>query len=116
MENFADFLSLSEYVERAGAVMVPENWTKEISAKMPKLDLGLPTVDKTARIDHVMDKKNPIFVGLSDGTKLFFTHGEFRRIEGGEPQVGKNMVVTMQRHHADKSHYPSVVTKCAIKP
>jgi hypothetical protein len=112
--NFADFISLTEYVEKAGAVMVPEHWTKEIAAMMPKISLNLPTVNKTSRIDHIMDKKNPIFVGLSDGTKLFFTHDEFRRIHG-KPEKGKDLIVTMQRLPDDYSDLPSVITKCMVK-
>lgn len=111
--NFGDFLSLSEYVQKAGVIMVPEHWTKEIAAMMPKINLGLPTVQKKARIEHIMDKKNPIYIGLADGTKLFFTHDEFRRIEG-KPERGKNMIVVMQRRDDDHSDIPSIVTKCMI--
>lgn len=112
--NFADFLSLSEYVEKAGAVLVYENWHKAIAAMLPKIDLGLPTVSKTARIEHIMDKKNPIYIGLSDGTKLFLSHDEFRRIEG-TPERGKNMIVVMQRRDDDQSKLPSLVTKCIVQ-
>lgn len=116
MNEFSDFLSLVEYVEKAGGLMLPEHfhWTKEISALMPRIELDLPTIQKVAKIMHVMDKKNPIYVGLSDGTQLFFTHDEFRRIHG-KPERGKDMVVVMQRHDNDHSKLPSVVTKCMVK-
>ncbi len=81
---------------------------------MPHSDLDLPTVQKTAKITQILDKKNPIYIGLSDGTKLFFTHDEFRRIVG-KPERNKDMIVIMQRRPDDMSDFPSVVTKCMIK-
>lgn len=116
MDKFSDYISLVEYVEKAGAVLLPESlhWTKQIAMLMPKITLDLPTVQKTAKIMHVMDKKNPIYVGLSDGTQLFFTHDEFRRIEG-KPERGKDMIVVMQRHNDDHGKMPSIITKCMVK-
>ena len=111
--NFADFISLNEYVEKHGAIMVSEHWTKDIASMLPKIDLDLPTVHKTARIEHILDKKNPIYIGLSDGTKLFLTHDEYRRIEG-KPERGKNMIVVFQRRDDDQSDYPSIITKCMM--
>lgn len=115
--NFSNFLDLQEYVEKNGAILIPENWdwAKKISMLMPKPELDLPVVHKTARISHLLDKKNPIYIGLSDGTKLFFTHDEFKRIEG-KPERGKDLIVVMQRRPEDTTELPSMISKCIVKP
>ena len=58
-------------------------------------------------------KKNPIFVQLEDGTKLYFTWDEFKRIEG-TPEHGKKMLVIMQRREDDNSPTMSQIQKCKI--
>lgn len=108
MDKFSDFLKLVEAVERYGAIMVSEG----VFDLLP--NIGLPTVNKIAKIDHIMDKKNPIYIGLSDGTKLYLTYDEYRRIEGN-PERGKNMIVVMQRRPDDYTNFPSIITKCMVK-
>jgi hypothetical protein len=99
MDKFSDFLRFIETGIFCEGFSLP--------------DIGLPSVQKTSRIEHVMDKKNPIYIGLSDGTKLYFTLDEFRRIEG-KPSRGKNMTVIMQRRLDDHSNSPSIITKCIV--
>lgn len=113
--DFKNFLAVTEYVSAYGAVFVPENfaWAKEFAKQLPSIDLGLPTIERRAKIDLIMDKKNPIYVQLADGSKLFFTIDEFRRIEG-KPERGKTMVVIMQRQPLDRSDLPSQIMKCQI--
>lgn len=111
--NFRSFLSLTEAVEKYGVVAEDWEWAKEIGRLLPSLELDLPTVEKTSKIEMILDKKNPILVQLCDGTKLFFTLDEFRRIEG-KPEKGKIMVVSMQRCPRDKSDTPSQIKKCKI--
>jgi len=113
--NFKNFIDLIEYVEKHGAVIVPENfaWAKSISSSLPGLQLDLPQTQKQAKIEIIMDKKNPIYVQLSDGSKLFFTHDEYKRIDG-KPERGKTMAVTMQRLGHDSSELPSQIVKCQI--
>lgn len=113
--NFKNFLELSNLVQRHGAVLFPEHfaWAKELSKQLPALNLDLPTIEKHAKIDVIMDKKNPIYVQLSDGSKLFFSIDEFKRIEG-KPERGKTLIVTMQRMSHDNSELPSQITKCRV--
>lgn len=113
--NFKNFLDLAECVEKHGAILIPENfaWAKEISKTLPSLHLDLPSIKKQAKIEMIMDKKNPIYVQLDDGSKLFFSHDEFKRIHG-KPERGKTMVVTMQRLGGDASELPSQITNCQI--
>lgn len=95
--NFKDFLYIIE--------------EKNLYDMLP--DIDLPTIVKTSRIKHLYDKKNPIIVLLDDGTKLYFTYDEFRRIEG-TPEVGKKLTYTMQRLAHDKTIMPSKITKCVV--
>lgn len=113
--NFKNFLELSSLVEKHGALLFQEDfsWAKQISKQLPALSLDLPSIEKRARIDLIMDKKNPIYVQLSDGSKLFFSIDEFRRIEG-KPKKGKTLIVTMQRLSHDKSDLPSQISKCRV--
>jgi len=113
--NFKNFLELTLLVQKHGAISLPENfaWVKEIAKQMPSINLDLPTIEKRAKIDVIMDKKNPIYIQLSDGSKLFFSIDEFRRIEG-KPKQGKTLIVTMQRLPHDNSKLPSQITKCRV--
>lgn len=113
--NFKNFLTFSEYVSQHGAILVPEafDWAKDISKLLPGLGLDLPVIEKKAKIEMVLDKKNPIYVQLSDGSKMFFTWDEFKRIDG-KPERGKTMVVTMQRLPEDRSELPSQIMKCRV--
>lgn len=74
----------------------------------------LPLVFKKSTIKTVERNKNPIFVQLEDGTKLYFTWDEFKRIEGGEPKNGKKMLVIMQRREDDDTPSLSQIQKCKI--
>ena len=73
----------------------------------------LPLVFKKSIIKVIEKKKNPIFVQLEDGTKLYFTWDEFKRIEG-TPEHGKKMLVIMQRREDDNSPTMSQIQKCKI--
>jgi hypothetical protein len=69
---------------------------------LPSTDL-LPTLSRCSPITFVELKKNPILVMLSDGTRMYFTWDEFRRIPGEEPKAGKTLSVTFQRFPGDDS-------------
>lgn len=112
--NFRQYIQLVEFTNKAKAIFVPESWAGEIASLMPTFDLDLPTITRNGRIEIVLDKKNPIYVQLSDGSKLFFSHDEFRKIKD-KPQKGKNMVVVMQRHSVDTSDLPSQIVKCMVR-
>lgn len=113
--NFKNFIELTDLVQKHGAVALPENfsWVKDIAKLLPGLHLDLPTIEKRAKINIIMDKKNPIYIQLSDGSKLFFSLDEFRRIEG-TPKKGKTLIVTMQRLSHDNSDLPSRIVKCQV--
>lgn len=114
-KNFKNYINLLDSVEKYGAVLLPENfaWANSIAKLLPSLQLELPSIEKKGRIEIVMDKKNPIFIQLSDNSKLFFSHDEFKRIEG-KPEKGKFLVVKMQRLGNDNSELPSQIIKCKV--
>lgn len=113
--NFKKFVEINALVRQHGAIIFPEHfaWAREIGRQLPAIDLDLPTIQKQAKIEYIMDKKNPIYVQLDDGSKLFFTLDEFKRIHG-KPQRGKTMVVQMLRLGHDKSDTPSQIKSCHV--
>jgi hypothetical protein len=50
---------------------------------------------------------------LSDGSQLYFTHDEFKRIKG-TPENGKIMSYELIRLANDKSNLPSKIKNCYI--
>lgn len=81
---------------------------------MPGTDLQLPTVKRTGRIDVVEKKKNPIYIRMQDGTQLFFTWDEYKRIKGKEPERGDIMSVLFQRLPGDQSKEASQIQSVEV--
>lgn len=113
--NFKNYIDLIECINKHGAILIPENfaWAKPIANSLPQHQLELPSIEKRGRIELIMDKKNPIYVQLSDNSKLFFSNDEYKRIEG-KPEKGKTMIVTLQRLGNDTSKLPSQIVKCQV--
>lgn len=65
---------------------------------LPSLDMEIPLITRTGRVKFIERNRNPIFILLSDGTKLYLSWDQFKRIHGPEPEVGKMLSVTFQRH------------------
>ena len=80
----------------------------------PDLDLTVPSVVRSGRITNLFLKKNPIHIGLSDGTQLRLNYDEFKRIQG-KPEIGKVMNVTLQRHPSDNSQTHSRIDKIEVR-
>ena len=113
MEKFSEYLKILDALDHIGSFVVENhfNWVKEF--QMPNMELDLPCVKKTAKIQILQYKKTPIFMQLSDGSQLFFTLDEFRRIKG-KPEVGKTVNYEMLRLADDKSSAPSMLKSCII--
>ena len=66
---------------------------------LPSTDLVIPSeiprFTTTSRITYINKQNNPIVIRLADGTTIYQTWDEFKRIKNA-PEVGKNMNVTMQ--------------------
>ena len=68
---------------------------------LPSTDLMLPSVLKTSEIINMQEKKNPISIKLKDGTQLYLSWDQFKKIKGRTPQRGRIMSVTFQRRPDD---------------
>jgi len=110
---FKKYLNFVQILENNKIIYLPENfsWIKDFS--LPNLSLDIPEIEKSAKIRMIMNKINPIYIGLSDGSKLFFTIDEFNRISG-TPVVGKTLVWRMQRLSGDNSQRASKITMCKV--
>lgn len=81
---------------------------------LPSIDLTIPQMERTARITHLMLKRNPIYLRLSDGTEAYLTLDEYKRIQG-QPAVGKLMTVILQRHPNDSSGTASKIERAIVR-
>lgn len=73
----------------------------------------VPTVTKSAQIKFIERNRNPIFILLSDGTRLYLTWDEFRRVKG-DPEVGKTMTVVFQRFPGDTTESTSQIASVQV--
>ena len=113
MKKFQEYVAVCDVLEHLPAFCV-ENyfpWVKNF--KLPNLNLDLPCIKKEAKIQILQYKKTPIFMQLSDGSKLFFTLDEFKRIHGN-PEVGKTIRYEMIRLQNDNTTIPSMIRSCVI--
>jgi hypothetical protein len=132
MLNFKEFLqkleeqnTVGKHNDGPGVAYLHAPWTGSLTGQLPAslttsaqdvklpdnpgLDAILPSVTKTSQIRILERNKNPIFMMLADGTKLYMTWDEFRRIKGPEPAVGKHVTVNFQRLDYDRSSTPSKI-------
>jgi len=130
MLNFKEFLqkieeqnTVGKHNDGPGAAYLSSAWTGSTTSQLPAslttsamdvklpdnpgLDALLPNITKTSQIRILERNKNPIFMMLADGTKLYMSWDEFRRIKGDEPSIGKNVTVVLQRLENDRSAQPS---------
>lgn len=129
--RFKEFVKLMEIIDTAiptGPVgALATQWTGTEPSDLPRrsggwagtdynpqqFDLGIPSTTKTSQIRYINDKTNPIFIFLSDGTKLYLHPSAYRKITG-EPKVGKMMTVVMQRRKDDVSLSPSDIQSIRV--
>lgn len=111
--KFKEYINFNLELEKNKVIYVPENFSWVKSFSLPDIDLKIPQTEKKSSIQLIMDKKNPIYIQLSDGSRLFFTFDEFKRILG-KPAVGKTMIWRTQRLQNDPSSHPSKITMCKV--
>lgn len=135
MFSFRDFITLQEqntvgyhndgpgggFVQTGGAYLSTNQSGSEQNPStamlghpqwLPGLDLAIPTITKSSRVAFVERNKNPILVLLQDGTKLHFSWDQFKRIEGCEPERGKQLTVVFQRHPQAGKEEISQILSC----
>jgi hypothetical protein len=77
------------------------------------VDLQIPSISRTGKIVGFLEKNNPVYIKLSDGTECSFTNQEMKNIEG-KPAIGKTMTVIFQRHPDDFTRQYSKIEKAIV--
>jgi len=97
--------------------MYPEPQLPYTDVKIGQTNVNIPIIIKKSIVTRFEDKKNPMYIELKDGTKLFITIGEYRRIQGDLPVVPKytELQVTFQRLPNDNSLEVSKIDKIRSK-
>lgn len=131
--NFKKFFEDSTYdTPGIGAgSMVPDIWSNSdtyltgitepqlpyTDVKIGQSNINIPIIKKKAIVVRFEDKKNPMYIELKDGTKMFLTVDEYRRIKGDLPIVPNHseLEVTFQRLPMDKSLSVSKIDKIICK-
>ncbi len=115
-----DRLYNSQYLDtKVGGAFVSGNNANQsptlgMADNMPTTDLSIPSVERTGRITTLLNKRNPIYIRLSDGTEAHFSYEEYRRIEG-KPELGKTMTLIFQRHPEDTMQQMSKLDKAIVR-
>lgn len=99
----------------ATASFLSSTWTGSedlgrIGNALPSTDLEIPHVARRSKIRFVEKNKNPIKVQLMDGTTLYLSLDEFRRIDSRTKlEPNREITVTFQRRDGDSGSEPSKV-------
>lgn len=114
MDNFKKYIEIQKHIEENKSICIEDfAWAKEISKQIPNLNLDIPSLTKKSKIIFIDKSKNPIYIRLKDGSKLYFTIDQYRRINGS-PEIGKEMEYKLQRLPQDKSENTSQIMSCKI--
>jgi hypothetical protein len=107
--------TVGKHNDFATASFLPSTWTGSDSlGKMsygpPDTDLELPRVEAKSKIKLIEKNKNPIRIQLMDGTNIYLTVDEFRRIDSTTRlDVGREITVIFQRREGDRGDQPSQI-------
>lgn len=90
------------------------NFLPDIDLVLPPEGTITPSLKKTGIVKDFIFNKNPITVILDDGTTLYFTYPEYKRIHGDLPIVPKltKMEIEFQRLPTDLTPLPSKISAC----
>lgn len=122
--NFKQYIKIIEqntvgtHNDFATTAFLPSDWTGSESPDidlpfLSSLDIQIPQVTKCSVIKNIIKNKNPIFIELKDGTKLYLSLDQYNRINK-TPEVGQTMTVVFQRNEKDLSENPSKIIKIQI--
>lgn len=106
--KFKDYLNIIEqntigfHNDFATSAFLPSDFsgsetfpTQTLGTNLPSIDMIIPNTTRKSEIIHIEKNKNPIFVLLKDGTKLYFTWDQYIRI--GKPKVGNTITATFEK-------------------
>jgi len=101
--------------DTATAAFLPTTWTGSEDFAMrnnglPGTDLQIPNVVRKSTIRSVEKNRDPIRITLMDGTVLYLSLDEFRRVDSRtKMERGREVRVTFQRREDDGSADPSKI-------
>lgn len=101
--------------DAATAKFLSSTWTgsgdiDRLDNSLPSTDLEIPHLSRRSKIRSVEKNKNPIRVQMMDGTELYLTLDEFKRINSRTSlEPGREITVTFQRREDDKGSEPSKI-------
>lgn len=99
----------------ATANFLSSTWTGSedlgrLNIGLPSSDLEIPHATRRSRIRSIEKNKNPIKVQMMDGTTLYLSLDEFRRIDSRTKlEPNREITVTFQRREEDGRPEPSKV-------
>jgi hypothetical protein len=112
--NFKNYLNIIEqntvgfHNDFATASFLPTSFTgsetfptQTLGTSLPSIDAIIPNTVRRSEVMYIQKNKNPIFVLLKDGTKLYFTWDEYIRI--GKPDIGNILNVTFSNDFGEQS-------------
>ena len=84
---------------------------------MGQRPVDIPLVTKMGSVVKFLDKQNPMVIQLADGTKVFLSYEQYRKIKGDLPIVPKYTFakISFQRVHNDNSLNVSKVANISCK-
>ena len=90
------------------------NFLPDIDMVLPPDGTITPSIKKIGIVKDFIYNTNPITVVLEDGTTLYFTLPEYKRIHGDLPIVPKltRMEIEFQRLPTDMTPTPSQISVC----
>ena len=107
--------TVGKHNDFATASFLPAAWTggedfEKYSFELPGTNLEVPHVSRKSKIRSVDEKRNPIVVRLMDGTAMYLTVDEFKRIDSRTKlHPGREITVTFQRREGDDGSDPSKI-------
>lgn len=101
-------LNFKEFVQASAAFLPSTTTGSETGTDMDKkspvgsVDMPMKGVEKTGVINRIEYTKNPIEIGLTDGSNVKISWDHLRSMLGGDPltklQYGKTMIVKYDHH------------------
>lgn len=115
IQNVFSQNTVGTHNDTATAALLPTTWTgSEYFAMrnngLPGTDLQIPNVVRKSTIRSVEKNRDPIRITLMDGTVLYLSLDEFRRVDSRtKMETGREIRVTFQRREDDGSGDPSKI-------
>jgi hypothetical protein len=127
IKSFKKFLKNESSYGNGAMMLAPGGDTQAMAGhplSMPDIEIVIPGagtvtpyVTRKSRVKSFISNKNPMYIELMDGTKMFMNMDEYKRIKGDLPLVPKHTEITVyfQRLPVDLSPQSSQIIFCKSK-